>query len=274
MPETRGIEAFRLRAGSPPPVADIVAIHGFGASARVWQDLFAEQAGRYRVRAVSLPGHGGRPAPRPLTLGALVDASVEKVKAPAVWLGWSLGGLVALSAAQTYPHLVRALVTVAIGPRFVSALDWPNALPPSALDAFEAELGSHPEAALDRFYALQTHTRSGANAALTRRLKALALDHGPLARTALRDALYILRDTDLRAEAAALRCPHLVLLGSDDALVPGAVGDDLRRLNPNCRVEIIPGAGHVPFLSHAGVCLKHLRNFLRAAKICVPGEDP
>ena len=274
MPETRGIEVSQHRGGARRPVADIVAIHGFGASARVWQELFAEQGGRYRVRAVSLPGHGGRPAPQPLTLAALVDASVEKVKVPAVWLGWSLGGLVAISAAQRYPHLVRALVTVAIGPRFISAPDWPNALPPSALDAFETELGNHPEAALGRFYALQTHTRSGADAALTRRLKALALDDGPPARIALMDVLYILRDTDLRAEAADLRCPHLALLGSDDALVPGAVGDDLRRLNPNCRVEIIPGAGHVPFLSHAGLCLEHLANFLRAAGICVPGEDP
>jgi pimeloyl-[acyl-carrier protein] methyl ester esterase len=274
MPEIQVTEAFRHQAGSARPPADIVAIHGFGASARVWQDLFAGQGNRYRVRAVTLPGHGGRPAPKLLTLGALVDTSVEKLTTPAVWLGWSLGGLVALSAAQTHPHLVHALVTVAIGPRFVSAPDWPNALPISALDAFEAELCRHPEAALGRFFALQTHTRSGPNATLTRRLKALALGDGPPARNALMDALCILRDTDLRAEAAALRCPHLVLLGSDDALVPGAVGDDLRRLNPDCRVEIIPDAGHVPFLSHASLCLQHLENFLRAAVIGVPGEAP
>ncbi len=77
----------------------------------------------------------------------------------------------------------------------------------------------------------------------------------------LEATLAILRDTDLRDEAANLACPVMAVLGEDDALVPHGVCEDLLRLNPLWRVEVIEAAGHVPFLSHPDAFVGLLQSF-------------
>lgn len=49
---------------------------------------------------------------------------------------------------------------------------------------------------------------------------------------------------DLHNYAQQVRCPTLVLHGSDDRQVPLAWGEELARTIPNVRMHIIPGGGH------------------------------
>lgn len=51
---------------------------------------------------------------------------------------------------------------------------------------------------------------------------------------------------DWRASVSALRAPTLVIHGEED-LLPPAVARELAGLLPQARLEIIPGAGHMPF---------------------------
>lgn len=247
------------------PAVDIVALHGFAASGRVWQPLAEGLRPQLRIEALDLPGHGGAPGLAPgLTLDGLTEACQASVTGPAVWLGWSLGGLVALHAARRFPHKVLAVVAVAISPRFVSAADWPNALDPEEFSSFASALKQDPAGTLDRFYALQTHSRLGASASRARELRALALGGGVPRPDVLVQTLDILGGADLRDEAAALSCPVMVVLGEDDLLVPSGVGEDMVRLNPNWRIEILPAAGHVPFLSHPTVFASLLESFVQS----------
>src|SRR5690606_40237197 len=55
----------------------------------------------------------------------------------AIWLGWSLGGLVALHAALDRPAQVRGLAMLCATPRFVAAPDWPHAMPAETLRSEE-----------------------------------------------------------------------------------------------------------------------------------------
>jgi pimeloyl-[acyl-carrier protein] methyl ester esterase len=69
-------------------------------------------------------------------------------------------------------------------------------------------------------------------------------------RQGLADALAALTSIDLRPRVGAIRQPALVVAGDRDTLVPASAGAWLAATLPAGRLASIPGAAHVPFLSH------------------------
>ena len=75
-------------------------IHGWGMNASVWDPLLTTLNDDYQVTRVDLPGHGNSPLPeKQLALSDWSSALMEAAPENAIWLGWSLGGLLALHAA-------------------------------------------------------------------------------------------------------------------------------------------------------------------------------
>ena len=83
----------------------------------------------YRVTVVDLPGHGySRGFGVGLTLPVLAETVAAAVPAPAVWVGWSLGGLIAQQVALTMPERVSRLALVNSTACFTQRPDWPHAV--------------------------------------------------------------------------------------------------------------------------------------------------
>ncbi len=106
--------------GSPP----IVFIHGLGMSAATWSTCMVLLRDRHRVVAIDLLGHGLSPVPdEPAEYTrdqALVD--IDEVLAtlgePAVLVGHSLGGYLALAHAATRLGADRGIVVLNTGPGY------------------------------------------------------------------------------------------------------------------------------------------------------------
>jgi pimeloyl-[acyl-carrier protein] methyl ester esterase len=240
----------------------LLAIHGWGFNSAVWQEVQASLAPEYSVTTLDLPGYGRSPAlDHDGTLRTWAKLAAELVTLPAVWMGWSLGGLIALKAARIVPEKVRALVVVASSPRFVRSEDWRYGIPESLLRHFTLALEHNYRSTLDRFLMLQAgqgeHTK-----VVVRRLRQGLSQHGLPRRQALREGLEVLRVADLRADLAEIRCPTLVVLGARDTLVPACVGQAMAGLHPGWQVVVIPKSGHIPFLSHPQKFLASLSVFL------------
>lgn len=114
------MKARRLGGGERPPV---LLLHGFTGSSRSWPTPLLNELSRKRpVLAVDLPGHGDSPAPSPSdrsfpdTLDALVRLLDAEGMACADWIGYSMGGRIALAGALTYPDRVRRLVLESASP--------------------------------------------------------------------------------------------------------------------------------------------------------------
>jgi pimeloyl-ACP methyl ester carboxylesterase len=104
--------------------APIVFVHGMGTSAATWDRCTELLADRFTTIAVDLLGHGESPVLddpdeylRDRALADLDDVLAD-IDEPAVLVGHSLGGYLALAHAATRPGAVRAVIVLNTGPGF------------------------------------------------------------------------------------------------------------------------------------------------------------
>ncbi|MHB1145640.1 MAG: pimeloyl-ACP methyl ester esterase BioH [Thiobacillus sp.] len=243
---------------SPKPV--LALVHGWGMNARVFDALAGLLAADFEVRALDLPGHGGRDALADNTLQAWADDLAQQLPDSATLLGWSLGGQVAMRAALDHPNRIARLVLLASTPKFVSAEDWDRGMASEDLEDFGTALLADPQATLLRFLSLQTRGMAVQKTLLQdlrQSLLAAPAAHG----AALAGGLAILRDTDLRAELPRLTQPTLVLHGALDTLTPPAAGAWLAETLPAAQHIGFARAAHAPHLSHGAEVAAAIRRF-------------
>jgi len=245
---------------------DLLLIHGWGMNAAVWEGLPKTVSAGRRIHRVELPGHGASTFdPGCGDLSSWADACLEAAPERAIWLGWSLGGLVALEAALRAPLRVAGLILLATTPRFVQGPDWESATPSGTFTGFRDALLADPAATLERFLALQVRGSDAARDTL--RALRRELSHRPEPDPhALAAGLRLLRESDLRFRMGALACPNLWLFGERDTLVPVSASESIGALLPSARKEVVSGAGHAPFLSHPEVTGASIARFLEALR--------
>lgn len=238
---------------------DLLLLHGWGLQRAVWQSVLPLLAPTVRAQAFDLPGHGAAPMTAPYTLAALANTMLARqTAARATWLGWSLGGLVALAAAQAAPARVDKLILVATTPRFVQAPDWPCAMPATQLQQFAHGLATDYVNTVLRFLSLQV---SAEERSTLRALRAAAT-HSPPQPAALHAGLDLLAATDVRAVLAHIAQPVLIVHGTRDTLARPQAAAALAAALPNAELRLIDGAGHAPFLSHPAAFAAAVNAFL------------
>lgn len=250
---------YTYTAGQGP---EVVLAHGWGMHSGIWKDVIEGLRDHYRVTVLDLPGHGysrGWSENRH-SLHNWAEAVIAVTPAPAIWVGWSLGGLIAQQVASMAPERISRLALVNSTPCFVQQLDWPHGIALPVLRHFAEELCQDYRAVLKRFIALEVHGSQHASTQL-RQLKALLFQHGEPEVTALEDGLAILEASDLRAELAKITCPTLLLMGQRDQLVPVAAGEAMLKALPDARMRVFAQAGHAPFFSHPSEFTAELRAF-------------
>jgi len=245
-----------------PDALPIFALHGWGLNAATLAPLADAFDGRGFI-AVDLPGHGAR---RDEPFGRDVEVLAEGLLAQApprsVWMGWSLGGMLALAAAAAAPERVAALVTVASSPSFVARPGWPQGMPAERLRRMAADLSADMQQTVNDFLTLQVMSSRGGRATL-RQLQASLHERGMASQQALDDGLHLLESLDLRSHVARLEMPLLAVGGARDRLVRPEAVEALADLVPRGEASVFDDAAHAPFLSHRTAFVGRVSDFLR-----------
>ncbi len=228
----------------------------------VWRD-FAKQLGRYyQVVCVDLPGHGRSESIEPFSLERISEALINVLPIePFNLLGWSLGATVAMDMAERFPERVKSLIVLAGNPQFVKTQDWPG-VKSETLEGFAELLKSDVQQTLIRFLALQVNGLAHGKS-LLQQLKKSILEVPSPSQQILQSGLDILKNTDKREFVASNVLPVNLILGDKDTLVPADSAQAVKQLNPNIHYQIMPSAGHAPFLSHTEELISKIIAMLR-----------
>jgi 3-oxoadipate enol-lactonase len=219
-------------AGDGPP---LVLVPGMDGTGRLFYRQVPLLAQRYRVATYRLrddaPG-----------MATLVDDLAEVIRTmtrwgePAVVVGESFGGTVALSLALARPELVAAMVVINSFPRFLPQFQLQLAILALQLVPW------HIMPLVRRLTAFRLHSRYTHRAEIKRfmELTAETTRRGYLTR------LRILRQYDVRDRLGEIRAPALFLASERDHLVPAV--EQARYMAarvPGASVRTLPGHGHI-----------------------------
>lgn len=241
---------------------DLVLVHGWSMHSGVWQPLLDLLAEHFRCHLVDLPGHGQSEWHEgDFELKRLLDKLSLALPQQAIWLGWSLGGMVALAMAQRYPEKVKKLILLASNPRFVQTQDWPCAMAPVVFDTFSASLSEDQQLTLQRFIMLQAKGANQPRQVIKQLSEQLAQQHEPEPE-ALQAGLKCLAEWDLRDALATVNCPTQMILAENDHLIPVSLADYVQKLQPKLRIDVMPGLGHAPFISQPQQCQLVIEQFI------------
>ena len=189
----------------------LVLLHGWGLNAEVWRCIDEELSSHFTLHLVDLPGFGRSRGFGALSLADMAEAVRQQAPDKAIWLGWSLGGLVASQIALTHPERVQALVTVASSPCFSARDEWPG-IKPDVLAGFQQQLSDDFQRTVERFLALQTMgTETARQDARAWKKTVLALPRPEV--DVLNGGLEILKTVDLRQPLQNVSMPFLRLYG-------------------------------------------------------------
>jgi pimeloyl-[acyl-carrier protein] methyl ester esterase len=237
---------------------DLALLHGWGLGAAVWKDVAEKLAADFRVHLLSLPGYDDMPDDN-ADFAATADALAATLPAGTLCCGWSMGGMLALAAANRHPGHFGRLALVGSTARFVRDEDWPHAQTAELLDTFRAAVAADTRATLSRFIMLFNQGDAKVRA-LSRALAQQLAGNLPAAATLLR-GLDWLATADLRPALATLDLPVLLLHGDNDPLMPIGAAEALVETIPGARLERFPACAHAPFVAAPDAFVDALRRF-------------
>lgn len=268
----------RLNEGSGEllnkPCMDVVLIHGWGLNRGVWQALLSECAVSYpsiRFHCLDIPGYGEQSNQvSSADLAELADACLQQAPPQAVWVGWSLGGMIALQAAlqdrQNHEQQaslsrprVLALQLINSTPKFVQSDNWQCGVPLAIFQQFCDELTANYQRALQSFLLLQAGSNSGARTLAKQAVQSISQYAYPTQDT-LQLGIDCLANNDLRDQLACLPIPTQVVCGKLDRVTNPQASEYLAR---HLDADFITlKTGHAPFISQPEEYLKTLLKLL------------
>ena len=250
-----GHEVTYRTAGSGPA---ILLLHGIANSSQTWEHVAPRLSERFTLIAPDLLGHGESATPRgDYSLGAhasgvrdlLTALGVEHVTV----VGHSLGGGIAMQFAYQFPERCQRLVLVSSGGlgREVHLLLRAAALP--GADYVLPVLTSSQVVGLGRrvggLLRLARLPTGGDVDVLAQGFA--SLDNAGSRQAFLHTVRAVIEPGGQRVSAhdrlaLASEIPSLIVWGEKDSIIPVSHGEAANEAMPGSRLEVFPGAGHLP----------------------------
>ncbi|WP_261816448.1 pimeloyl-ACP methyl ester esterase BioH [Vibrio gallicus] len=239
---------------------DLILLHGWGMNSGVWQHIIESLSQSFTLHLVDLPGYGLSHHQGCQSIEDICECVLRDAPQKAIWLGWSLGGLVATHIALNAPDRVHQLVTLASSPRFAAqGKEW-RGIAPKVLSNFTVQLTEDFQGTIERFMALQALGSPSAKQDI-KCLKEVVLSKPMPDPQALSLGLKLLAEIDYRAQLPQLEMPLIRLYGRLDGLVPVSIAHQLDEQLTE-QSHIFQSSSHAPFISERAQFCELIRSRL------------
>lgn len=236
----------------------VLLAHALGVDLHMWDGLAAALAGDHEVLRYDQRGHGGSAVPAgPYTPDQLVDDAARLIRewgrGPVVFVGLSMGGMVAQGLAVRHPELLRGVVIANSTAQYPAAAreTWAQRI---ALVEREG-LAAVADTTMERWF---TAPFRAAEPAIVERHRQSILRSDPAGYLA---CCHAVAAVDWLDRLAAVRTPALVIAGTQDLGAPPVMSEAIAARLPGARLELLDTA-HLSVAEQPQVFERLLRDFV------------
>ena len=245
---------YRFDGPASGPV--LVLSHALGFDLTIWDHVIPLLPATLRILRYDHRGHGASDTPAPpYAMGALITDAERLLDhlniRDCVFLGLSMGGLVAQGLAVKRLDLVRGLVLSNTAAKLGLESLWQDRI----AKVRAGGMASITAATLER-----TFSRAFRATPEITRWQTLMLTTDPDGYAGCAAAI---AGTDFYTPTASLRLPTLAIAGSEDAATPPDLIRETATLIPGSRFALIRGGGHLPFVERPEAYADALTTFLK-----------
>lgn len=232
-------------------------INALGTDLRIWDGVVSHFLDRYPILRFDKRGHGLSdcpPAPYSIhDIATDLFVLLDQLKiSQAIIVGISVGGMIALDFATSWPERVRTLVLCDTAPIIGTADLWNDRINKLR----ENGMSSMAESILVRWFSRTFKEKSPA---------AYQGYYNMLTRMPVEGytgTCEAIRDADLTEATKSINSPTLVLCGTEDISTPPDLVRGLVKLMPDAKFQEIPGAGHSTCIEQPDLVAEQIRRFL------------
>ena len=250
-----GDVTLHWREDGDPAGAPVVFAHALGLDLRLWDRVMPLLPQSLRLIRYDARGHGQSSCPPgPYAMGALIRDAERLLDRLAVrdciFVGLSMGGLVAQGLAVKRPDLVRGMVLSNTAAKIGTPQIWAARI----AEVRAGGVAAIADAVLERWFSHRFRA-TGAAAEWRARLCATPAEGYVATAAAIGGA-------DFLSPTSGLTLPTLVIAGSEDGSTPADLVRETAGLIRDARFELIRGAGHLPPVDQPEAFARKLAEFL------------
>ena len=251
-----GDAQLHWREDGDPDGAPVVFSNSLGTDMRLW-DLVLDHMPKEGLRYIRYDtrGHGLSSAPDgPYSMGALiteVERLMDHVGAQdAVFVGLSMGGMIAQGLAVKRLDLIRGVVLSNTGAKIGNRAMWAKRVDAVNAGGIEAVA----DATMERWF-----SKAFRDSPELQMWRNMLIRQSPVGYNACMGAI---SHTDMMTPTSGLRLPAMGIAGSEDGSTPPDMVRELMGLIPGSGYELIRKAGHLPCVEQPELYAKHLIRFM------------
>jgi len=256
MPEVlRDGVRIHFEVEGPDDGPPIVFSNSLGTSLHLWDQILPYLPEGLRIIRYDMRGHGQSDVPAaPYTMGQLISDAEAVCDAcgvrDAVFVGLSVGGMIAQGLAVKRPDIVRALVLSNTAAKIGNPKLWED-----RINAIRAKGMAFASDEIMKRWFSRTFYGTPQMAPWQEMVEATAVD----GYTGVSAAI---AGTDFYTPTSGLRIPTLGIAGSEDGSTPPDLVRETADLIPGSQFALMRRAGHLPCVEHPEIYAAHLTTFL------------
>jgi 3-oxoadipate enol-lactonase len=246
---------LHYRVDGPEDGAPVVFANSLGTDMRLWDPILPLLPKGLRLIRYDKRGHGlSTCPPAPYSMGALVSDAEKLLDMLGVkdclFVGLSIGGLIAQGLAVKRLDLIRAMVLSNTGAKIGTTEIWDQRIAGVRSGGIE----SLADAVMERWFSKAF--RATPELELWRNMLTRQEDEGYIGCSAA------ISGTDFFTTTASLRLPTLGIAGSEDGATPPDLMRETTGLIPGSEFHLIRKAGHLPCVEQPEEYARVLTEFM------------